>query len=202
MLFIKKIFMLLLIISLLGLSACGGGSNLSNKGKNVSSANWTVANFQYKDQEGRPFGLADLKGKVWLAAFIFTSCNTVCPVITAHMAEIQDRLKQKGMNVPFVSFTVDPMRDTPEKLKAFGQKHNVDFSSWHFLTGYTFEEIKKLSMKSFKSAIAKPAKGSDQFTHGTNIYLIKSDKIIKYYNGVSNTPYEAIVHDIRVLTGE
>lgn len=196
-----RLLKLLTVMTVLFLAACGG-PQLTDKGKNVSEANWTVADFSYTNQNGDTVSLSDLKGEVWLANFFFSSCTTVCPVLTAHMAKLQKQLKEEEVSIPIVSFTVDPERDKPEKLRVFGEKHGADFSTWSFLTGYSFEEVQRLSMESFKSAIGKPPEGSDQFSHGVSFYLIKSDKIIKSYNGVSDTPYDAIVTDVKALLDE
>lgn len=187
------------IISLLLLTACGG-AKLTDAGTDLSEVNWTVSDFTYTDQDGKKVGLSDLKEKVWLASFIFTNCSTVCPVMTPNMVKLQKMLEEKGIPVEIVSFTVDPKRDKKETLKAYGQKFGVDFSNWHFLTDYSFADIKQLSEGSFKSPLAEPTGNTDQFMHGTSFYLIQSDKVIKSYNGVLETPYEAIVTDIEVLS--
>jgi len=122
--------------------------------------------------------------------------------MTAHVSKLQQQLLDEGLSTPIVSFTVDPERDTPDVLKTFAEQFGADFSTWHFLTGYSFEEIKELSETSFKSPLAKPAEGTDQYTHGTWLYLIQSDHIIKTYNGVSDVPYDSIVEDVKVLSSQ
>ena len=75
----------------------------------------------YSDQNGKPFGLTDLKGKVWVADFIFTNCEDVCLPMTANMKKLQDRAQKEGMeNIHFVSFSVDPTVDSPDVLSKFG----------------------------------------------------------------------------------
>lgn len=205
----KKLIGLLIIVALVfSLAGCKAGESTKNKAEasanakptnvtDLSDANWQVADFNFTDENGKPFGLSDLKGKVWLADFIFTSCETVCPPMTANMSKLQEKLKAANANVQIVSFSVDPTRDTPDKLKAFGEKFDADFSNWHFLTGYDFSTIKDLSEKSFKSAVAEPAKGSDQFTHGTSFYLIdQNGHIDKLYHGYSDVPFNQVVKDV------
>ena len=89
--------------------------------------------FALTDQEGRPFGSGDLRGKVWVADFIFTHCPGACPQMTMKMSGLQRTVADR--DVHFVSFSVDPERDTPEVLKRYGQSFDADFDRWHFLTG-------------------------------------------------------------------
>lgn len=189
---------LFLLASLLIISACGGPS-LSAEGNNVSKGNWLVEDFTFINQDGEEFGLADLEGKVWLADFIFTNCTTVCLPMSTNMSQIQDLLEQEGLDIPIISFTVDPDYDSPEVLKAYGERYGADFDRWQFLTGYEFDEIKKMSEGTFKSMVAQPQEGDDQFMHGILFYLVQSDQVIKAYNGVVDVPYEAIIHDLKVL---
>lgn len=197
----KWIFGFVLLLFVLSLSACGGGG-LTDEGKNVSELNWTVENFTAINQDGEPFGLSDLKDEVWIANFIFTGCTTVCPPMSSNILKIQKKFEEKGLEVPLISFTVDPERDTPEVYKKYAEGYGANLQTWQFLTGYPFEDIKKLSESSFKSPVEKPIEGDDQFTHGVLFYLVQSDKIIKTYNGYSNTPVDAIVQDVKVLSEE
>lgn len=89
--------------------------------------------FSLTDQEGRPFASDQLRGKVWVADFIFTHCPGACPLMTQKMASLQKAVPDR--DVRFVSFSVDPERDTPEVLKQYGQRFDADPARWHFLTG-------------------------------------------------------------------
>ena len=95
---------------------------------------FAVKPFALVDQDGRAFASTALRGHPWIAAFIFTTCKTICPMITAQQGNVARRLA----DVPamrFVSFTVDPENDTPPVLRAFGERHRADFSRWSFLGG-------------------------------------------------------------------
>src|SRR5262245_55851278 len=92
--------------------------------------------FALTSQDGTRVSLADLRGKVVAVTFIYTSCTDTCPVLTALMALVQDKLGQDfGKRVAFVSITVDPERDTPEVLKQYGDTFGADLKGWAFLTG-------------------------------------------------------------------
>ncbi|MCA1030376.1 SCO family protein [Bacillus timonensis] len=161
--------------------------------------NWKVSSFSYTNQNEEEVQLSDFKNKVWVANFIFTNCDTVCSPMTAHMSKLQNMAKEEGLDVTFVSFSVDPEIDSPSILKEFGQKFDADFGNWHFLTGYSPEEIKEFAEKNFKTLALKP-KDSDQVMHGTSFYLVNKDGIVvKDYSGVEDTPYEQIIQDIKSL---
>jgi protein SCO1/2 len=93
-----------------------------------------VRSFVLVDQDGREVADTDLRGGPWIAAFVFTSCRTICPTITTTMANVARRL-QDETRVRFVSFTVDPETDTPEVLRAYAQRHRIDTRRWRLLTG-------------------------------------------------------------------
>jgi len=185
--------LLLLVFMITILGACSG-SRLRDP------LNWELEKFSYTDQNGEKFGSSDLKEKVWVADFIFTSCQTVCPPMTANMTRLQNMLKEEGIqDVEFVSFSVDPTVDTPEKLQEFMKQYDMDASKWHFLTGYTQEEINQFAEKNFQTLVDKPA-STTQVVHGTSLYLVdKSGTVVKKYSAVQNTPYENIINDIKAI---
>ena len=179
---------------LLVLAGCGSGAKLRNP------LNWDVESFQYINQNGEKFGTKDLKGKVWVADLVFTNCQTICPPMTANMAKLQKLAKEEKLDVQFVSFSVDPERDTPEKLKTFVQKFTDDTKNWNLLTGYSQNDIKKFAKDNFKTLVDKP-ENTDQVTHGTKFYLVdQNGKVMKEYSGMNNTPYDDILRDIKRLT--
>ena len=77
---------------------------------------FTLPPFTLQDEQGRPFGSSQLLGKMYVADFIYTACTDSCPLLTARMGEIQDRLARAGPEVHLISFSVDPERDTPAKI--------------------------------------------------------------------------------------
>jgi protein SCO1/2 len=187
----KKHKWLLFAVLVMMLAACG---------KSIPDAkNWPIADFTFTDQNGKPFGLKDLKGKVWVADFIFTRCADVCPPMTANMAKLQRMAKEEGLDVHFVSFSVDPENDTPDALKQYVQKFDGDLKNWHLLTGYTQQEIETFAQKNFKAIVKKPQQG-DQVIHGTDFYLVdQNGNIVKYYSGLNDVPYEEILKHIQAL---
>lgn len=162
--------------------------------------NWEIESFEYMNQNEEMVNLDDLKGKVWMADFVFTNCETVCPPMTYNMTKLNEALKEKGVeDVQFVSFSVDPTVDTPKKIKEFMAGYDLANADWNFLTGYSQEEIESFARDNFKAHVRKPDEGT-QVEHGTYFYLIDQEgKIIKAYPGFQNVPTEDIVNDIKIL---
>ena len=92
--------------------------------------------FELIDQRRRRLSLIELRGKVLVIGFIFTTCSDTCPIVTAKLAEVQRGLGADfGVRVRFLAISVDPMTDTPERLRIYAAKFGADGPGWSFLTG-------------------------------------------------------------------
>jgi protein SCO1/2 len=89
--------------------------------------------FDLIDQNAKPFSSDQMHGKIWVADFIFTQCNSLCPLMTQNMADFQKKTARS--DVQMLSFSVDPETDRPPVLKDYAAKNGADESRWHFLTG-------------------------------------------------------------------
>ncbi len=159
-----------------------------------------VNDFSFTNQDGESVSLDDLQGEWWLADFVFTNCKTVCLPMTSNMASLQEQMKEEGINMQLVSFSVDPDYDTENVLTEYGEQYDADFSSWHFLTGYDFDTIKKLSIKSFRAMLKEPEYGDDQVTHDTRFFLVNPEgEVVKGYDGVDKKEMDVILKDIELL---
>ncbi|UOE59497.1 SCO family protein [Priestia filamentosa] len=196
----KRKSFLWLVCSLFLLTACGEKKEESKaETKEEQQLSGPIADFTYENQSGEPFSSQSLDGKVWIANFIFTSCTTVCPPMTSHMSKLQEKAKEEGADVEFVSFTVDPTVDSSEKLKEFSEEFEANSDNWQFLTGYSQEEIETFARENFYMNVQKPSSG-DQVIHGTTFFLLnQKGQIVKDYDGVSNVPYEDIIHEAKEL---
>lgn len=183
-----KYLRILMVMIFLFLAACG-----SDIEPTMSSE---ITDFNFTTQDEEKLSLEDLKGEYWIADFIFTNCTSVCIPMTTNMTALQDELAHKKLNVQLVSFTVDPDFDTPEILKAYADSYNADLSNWTFLTGYDFETIEELSIKSFKSGLSQ-IPDSDQVQHGVRFFLVNPDGIvIKSYDGTEEKQMEVLLEDL------
>ena len=114
----------------------------------------TVPDFSLIQRDGRRVTLADLRGKVWIANFIYTHCTETCPLQSAQMARLQADLSAEA-NVRLVSFTVDPEQDTPDTLSEYATRFGADRERWLFLTGEK-RVIYALALEGFRLSVADP----------------------------------------------
>ena len=128
-----------------------------------------VGEWSLTDQDGKPFGRQDLKGRLWIAAFVFTRCAGPCPDMCRGMQELVKRLPDDP-GLRFVSFSVDPDYDTPAVMKEFAKYWEAP-ERWRFLTG---TGVWNLAYNGFK-LVAKPAeepRPGSQFIHSTRFTLV------------------------------
>lgn len=95
-----------------------------------SVGDWTLVS-----DANQPFGSANLKGKVVIASFIFTTCPTLCPMMTQRMKEVHEKFDRYQDKVHFISVTVDPQVDTPEVLRTYKKNYGIYAPNWTFVTG-------------------------------------------------------------------
>ena len=123
---------------------------------------YPIAEFQLTDSTGAEFGLDDLRNTMWVTCFMFTSCQSICPTLSANMATLHKQFADTS-GVRFVSITVDPETDTPEVLAEYAERFGADPARWHFLTG-PLEDIHTLAAESFKvGSVDNPVFHSDKF---------------------------------------
>ncbi|MFB5661371.1 SCO family protein [Alteribacillus sp. HJP-4] len=200
----QKLFLYCMsVFALMALSGCAwlyeaGGQPEAQNGTDMSEADLQISDFSFTNQDGKTVSNEDLEGDYWLANMVFTSCPTVCTLMTPNMLNIQGKLEKENAVIPFVSFTVDPEFDDPDQLKKYGEDYGADMENWHFLTGYSDEDIKELSAESFKSVVEKDPENND-ITHATSFFLIDEDgSVVRRYDGLDND-IDPVVEDIKAL---
>jgi protein SCO1/2 len=152
-----------------------------------------IADFHLLNSDGKTVSLKDLKGKVWVADFIFTTCGGICPTMTANMAKVH-RSYVLVDDVRLVSISVDPENDTPEILKAYAKKFKTNTDRWLFLTG-PLADIQKLAVGSFKlGKIDEPVFHSSYFT-----LVDRQGRIRGYYDGMDKEKLARLFKDIARL---
>ncbi|MCC6585211.1 MAG: SCO family protein [Bryobacterales bacterium] len=157
----------------------------------------TIPEFTLTDQNGDDFTYAaKLKGHVWVADFIFTTCTGPCPRLTTQMSRVQEELGG-APNIKLVSFTVDPVNDTPSALTEYGKRYKADFKRWSFLTGAT-ETLHKLNREAFMLGNVDGRNTS----HSTRFVLIdQQGRVRKYYDTTEADVIGQVVADARELAG-
>lgn len=155
---------------------------------------WQAPKFSFVDQNGRRTTTSDLAGHVWIADFIFTSCTTICPLITAKMALLQRRL-ERHPSVRFVSFSVDPERDTPEALKRYAAAWRAGETRW-LLLSTTPNELKSLASGMFVNV--RPIE--NDIAHSNLFFLVDARGGVRgIYESDKNDALERLVGDTEAL---
>jgi protein SCO1 len=183
---------------LIGAAALAWPAAVALRSRDVKPAPvlFQVPSFTLSDQNGQPFGSADLDGKVWVASFIFTRCVTVCPVITEKMARIQGRAR--GLDgFRLVSVSVDPDYDTPERLAEYARQHRADPRTWRFLTGPS-EVVLPLVQEGFKAAVEDGGTGG--LVHDTRLLIVdRRGRVRQIYDSDSPDVVQHVVQDAAML---
>lgn len=164
-----------------------------------------IGDFSFQNQHNETITLDDVKGKVFVAEYFFTTCGTICPKMTEQMTRVQKRFHEND-KVAILSFTVNPTYDSVAILNAYAEKYNAKKGQWHFLTG-SQEDLYGLARKSF--FVLKPAEaanlgdaGSD-FIHTNNFVLVDQELRIRgYYDGTSISEVNELMEDIELLLEE
>jgi len=160
----------------------------------------TVPLFQLINQNGQPFGSAQLNGKIWIADFVFTTCPGPCPMISTRMSELQKPLEKTDVHL--VSFTVDPAKDTPKVLRGYAEKLHAEPGRWDFLTGVP-STIYNLSEKGFKLAVSDGKEEAGTPVHSTRMILIdRHGEIRGYYNATEADAVTKLLADTSHLLRE
>ena len=158
------------------------------------SAAVSVPDFSLTTQQGEPLTLSDMKGKIWVADFIFTNCPTICPAMTQEMARLQSEFVADP--VYFVSFSVDPERDTSRVLSRYATAYGADERRWHFLTGDK-THIYQLAEEGFSLAAGH---NGTEILHSTRFVLITPDgNIYGHYDSRSKPALLRLRRDVKAL---
>ena len=179
-------FSTVLATSVLALAGCAAHASLPTYA--------TVPDFTLTDQSGAQFAsAAALRGRVWIADFIYTTCPGPCPLMSSQMHQVQTALNGAD-GVKLVSFTVDPARDTPEVLAAYAKAHGASAEDWYFLTGPE-ATLQTLDRNTFKLG---DLNGSLQ--HSTRFVLVdRQSRIRGYYDTSESRAITRLIADVYEL---
>lgn len=168
-------------------------------GKTTPDTIWhRVRDFTLTNQLNKQVSLSDLEGKIIVADFFFTSCPSICPTLTRNMKRLQDAFNKTDTIVRFLSFTVDPKRDSAQKLKKYADQYGVNHDTWWMLTGDK-DEIYDIAKKEFKANIAD-TKVDTNFIHTEYFFLLDKDRIIRgWYNGMDSVNLNRLADDVVLL---
>jgi len=160
-----------------------------------------VADFVLTNQNGKIITEEDFKNKIYVADFFFTRCQTICPVMTSNMAELQDYFKEDD-DVKFLSHSVTPIMDSVPVLRAYATKKGVIDGKWEITTGDK-KHIYDLARKSYFAVLDEGDGGDQDFIHTEQFILIDKKKQIRgFYDGTDKNEVKRIIRDIEILKKE
>lgn len=146
--------------------------------------------FELTEKNGNAFRLEDLKNRLWVANFMFTKCPSECPTMNFKMGLLQDTL---GKDASFISFSVDPQKDTPAVLQSYAQKFKAREGLWYFLTGAKPVIAQILADCHFGGA-------EDPAMHSLRLVLLDGEGQVRgYYDYSDESLIKKLTHDIRSL---
>lgn len=174
---------------LLALAACRpSASRLDDFG--------TVPPFQLTAPDGSTFDSGSLRGQVWVADFFFTSCGSICPMMSAHMHHIQEAIADVP-NAQLVSFTIDPWRDTPPVLAKYAAVYHARPARWHLLTG------PQATLQRLDKDVFKLGNVDGSLAHSPRFVLVDANGHIRgYYDTTEADAVPRIIADLRSLAQE
>lgn len=169
---------------------------------------YQVPEFTLTNEFNKPFGSNDLKGRFYIANFMFTSCPSTCPALMQKMDIIQNRIRGLGTKAALVTFTVDPDGDTPEVLYKFSRKRNTNPYIWSFLTGKK-ADLEKIVINGFKvpmgskEIVTKKLEDKNinliDIAHSEKVVLVDDKGMIRGYYATDKVEMDRLMIDLGLL---
>jgi protein SCO1/2 len=162
---------------------------------------YKAPDFQMKNQLNSVSHRDAYNGKVHVVDFFFTSCPTICPQMTNHLKRVEEAYAKED-RVSILSYSIDPVTDTPERLKAYAEEYDIDDSKWALLTGGK-EEVLELA-KGYKVRAFDDSLGEERnlIHDGTFVLIDGRHRIRGYYNGLDEKDTQRLITDIARLLKE
>ncbi|CAM4064114.1 SCO family protein [Gillisia hiemivivida] len=160
-----------------------------------------IADFNLQNQNGETITQDTYKDKIYVADFFFTTCLTICPIMTGHMLDIQERLKDDP-DVLLLSHTVIPVADSVPQLKKYALEKGVNDAKWNLVTGDK-KQIYELARKSYLATKSDGDGGPYDMIHTENFILVDKEKRIRgFYDGTNAEAIDDLLDDIEILKAE
>lgn len=157
-----------------------------------------IGDFKLLNQNGDTITEEFYKDKIYIADFFFTTCLTICPIMTDHMLKIQERLKDEP-EVLLLSHTVIPQHDSVPVLKKYALEKGIDDSKWNLVTGDK-KQIYDLARKSYLAAKSDGDGGPYDMIHTENFVLVdKKGQIRGFYDGTQPGVVDEVMRDVKIL---
>jgi len=174
---------------------------LVDKSLRNTSKDHTVSDFELINQNGITVTQDDYQGKIYVTDFFFTSCKTICPIMTGNMAKVQEAFVTND-DIMFLSLSVTPDLDSIPALREYATKKGVIDSKWNVTTGEK-KHIYELARKSYFAVVEQGDGGLQDFIHTPNFILVDKKKRIRgVYDGTDNDEIQSLIDDIKNLRTE
>ena len=161
----------------------------------------TIPDFSFIDQEGKVVDQNTTQGKTYVADFFFTTCKSICPIMSKELMKLSKILKP-DTGVVFISHTVDPETDSVPQLKTYALAHRADPKQWHFVTG-TKKHLYEMARTGYYVTATEGDGGAEDFVHTQNFVLVDKYRQIRgYYDGTDSLEMGKLLKDIDLLKAE
>ena len=175
---------------------------IKNKSEVDKLVTHKINDFSFLNQDSALITQKAIEGKIHVANFIFTSCGSICPVMTHNLKIVSDSLKNENQ-VSFISFSVTPWIDKPYVLLKYKNRNEIKNNNWHFLTGNKADIYKLARQSYFAEEDIGFSKDSTEFLHTEHFLLIDKTKRIRgIYNGTLSLEMQHLIEDIKTLERE
>lgn len=161
----------------------------------------TVSSFFFTNQQNKKISADHIKNKIWVADYFFTHCASICPKMTSNLNLVQQAFI-KDDEVKILSFTVDPERDSAQRLQEYATLYHVNNLQWQLLTGDK-KDLYRFARNDLKIVATSGDGGPDDFIHSEKLVLIDKECHIRgYYDGTEKKQVEQLINDIQRLKQE
>lgn len=166
----------------------------------ADTSHYRIPEFTFNDHHGEEFTEADLDGHIVVAEFFFTHCPTICPVMTTQMKRLS--ATTGGDDLVIVSHTIDPERDTLERLQWYAENNAIDDPNWHFVYGPEYE-INALGNEGYMINAMRDEAAPGGYAHSQFFILLDKERHIRgYYDGTTTEEVDQLIKDIELLRNE
>jgi len=167
--------------------------------RSIDSIYPTIPAFQYLNQDSVMIRSKEMKGKVWVANFFFSNCPSICPPMISQMKRLNILTKDINKHLQYMSFSIDPTRDTPARLREYIKENGITATNWQFFTG---DEAKthRLGIDNFLIYAADEAAAPGGFAHSDGLVLVDKEGYVRgIYHGTVTSEVDQLNKDIRKL---
>lgn len=159
----------------------------------------TIPSFTYRNQHGDKVKASDMKGKVWVTDFFFSTCPTICPIMTTQMKRLNTMTADINEHIQYLSFSINPNHDQPEVLTKYIEHHGIEATNWNFLTGNE-AETHALGVDYFLVHAASDENSPGGYAHSPAFVLVDQEGYVRgVYIGTDTKEVDKLEKDLRKL---